>query len=119
MVDFPSVVLLVLELLVGGIALAASVRYVATGVPPRKQGLGYGVVTALLGALVWGVLGLVPLLGTLLALAGYLVVIKLRYPVSWTRAGLVAVVAWVVAVVVVAALGLVGIDVSAFGVPGA
>jgi hypothetical protein len=118
MVDIPSIVTLVVELLVGGLALAVSVRYVATGVPEHKRRLGYGVVTALLGALVWAVLGLVPLLGTVLALVGYLLVIKLRYPVGWLRAGLVAVVAWVVAVVVVAALGLVGVDVSAFGVPG-
>lgn len=119
MPPFTNPITLALELLIGGLALSASARYVASGVPSHARTLGYGVLTAIAGAIVWAVLSWVPLVGLLLALLGWLAVVKWRYPVTWTRSVVVAVGAWVVSVVVVAALGLVGVNVSAFGVPGA
>lgn len=82
------------------------------------------VVTALVGAVVWAVvgffLGWIPFLGALLTLLAYLAVINYRYPGGWVNAALVALVAWIASVVVLyvlAVLGVVAFD--ALGVPGA
>lgn len=60
------------------------------------------------------------LLGTLLALVGWLAVVRWRYPGGWPRAAVTAVVAWVAPVVVLALLELLGVRApTALGVPGA
>ncbi|MEA5386974.1 hypothetical protein VB779_07800 [Haloarculaceae archaeon H-GB11] len=100
-------------LLVGAFAIHVAGRYV-TEFGEFEDAL----LTALFGAIAWALVGWVPLVGTLLALAAWVGVIKYRYPVGWGRALLVGGGAWAVAVVVVAAFGLVGLDLSAFGVPG-
>ena len=115
---FTGLIGFVVGVLVGGIALASGARFVY-----RDRGvstnLERGVVTALIGALVWALLARVPLLGTLLASVGWLGLLKWRYPGGWTRAAVLAVAAWAVAVVVLAALSLVGVDsLSAVGIPG-
>ena len=104
-----------LGLLVGGLALFVSSRFLAD-----VKGYDHAVLTALLGALVWALLSPIPLLGPVIALLGWVAILKWRYPVGWVRAAAVGAAAWAVAVVFVAALGLVGIDaISAVGVPGA
>lgn len=109
----------VVGLLVGGVALAVGARFAVYrdhyGSPdPRREG-----VTAVLGALVWAVFARIPIVGTLLAIAGWLALINYRYPGGWTRAAVLAVAAWVVAAVLLAALELVGIGgLSVVGVPG-
>ena len=105
----------VLGLLVGGLALFVSSRFLAD-----VNGYDHAVLTALLGALVWALLSPIPLLGPVIALAGWVGILKWRYPVGWLRAAGVGAAAWAVAVVFVSALGIVGIDaVSAVGIPGA
>lgn len=109
-----SVVVFAGSLLVGGAAIHVAASHVA--------GVGdYGdaVLTALLGAVAWALLDGVPLVGGLLALVAWVGVIKWRYPVGWTRAGIIGVAAWAVATVVLAALALVGVgSLEAVGVPG-
>lgn len=106
---------LLLGLLVGGLALFAGGRFVAA-----ERGYDHAVLTAVLGALAWALLSPIPLVGPAVALVAWVAVLKWRYPVGWPRAAAVGVAAWVVAVVVVAALGLLGIPVTgAVGVPGA
>ena len=103
------------SLLVGGSAL-----HVGTYAVSDAQDYAHAVLTALLGALVWAVLEPVPLLGELLAIAAWIGVVRWRYQLSWLRSVGVAIVAWTAAVVVLAALELLGIGpVSALGVPGA
>ena len=103
-----------LGLLVGGLALFVSSRVLA-----NDLGYDHAVLTAVIGALAWALLSPIPLLGPVIALVGWVAVLKWRYPVGWLRAGGVGVAAWATAVVVVATLELVGIDtVGAIGVPG-
>ncbi|MFD1565118.1 hypothetical protein ACFR99_16390 [Haloarchaeobius amylolyticus] len=103
------------SLLVGGVAL-----HVGTHVVADARDYAHAVLTALLGALVWAVLEQVPLLGGLLALLAWVAIVRWRYRLGWLRSAGVGVVAWTAAVVVLAALELVGIgSVSALGVPGA
>jgi len=102
-------------LLVGGLALFVGSRFVT-----EATGYDHAVFTALIGALAWSLLSPIPLLGPVIALAAWIAILRWRYPVGWLRAGGVGVAAWVVAVVVLAALELVGVHtISAIGVPGA
>jgi len=81
---------------------------------------GHAVLTALLGALVWALLEPIPLLGGLLAIVAWVAVVKWRYRLGWIGSIAIGIAAWAAAVVVLAALELVGIgSVSALGVPGA
>lgn len=101
--------------LVGGLAL-----FVSAAVVRRRTGdYEHAVVTALLGALAWAVLGPIPVVGGLLALVGWIWVLKWRYPGGWTRAAIHGVVAWVAAIVVLAALELIGLRaLPVVGIPG-
>ena len=109
-----SVVGWVLGLVVGGLALFVSGQLVHGG----QGDVEHGLVTALIGTVVWGLLSWVPLLGFLLAPLGWVGVIKWRYPGDWSHAITVAVVAWLVALgglFVLNVLGLGGFD--AVGIP--
>jgi hypothetical protein len=108
----------VVSLLVGATGVYVGAR-VATG----ARGFGRAVVTALVGSVVWSVvgflLGWVPLLGPVLALVAYVGVVNWRYPGGWLTAAVVAGVAVAASFVVLAALGTLGlVGVDALGVPG-
>ena len=104
----------VVGLLVGGLALYVAGRYL-TG----ERDYGNAVLTALFGTLAWAILSSVPLLGTVLALAAWVAVIRWRYPGGWMRAVTVGAASWAVAVVVLAALSLIGVGgIDVLGVPG-
>lgn len=114
-----SVIVFVVSLLIGAIGIYAGARVVA-GVDSYP----YAIITALIGAIVWGVSGFlfgwIPLLGPILVFIAYLWVINWRYPGGWGDALFIALIAWIVvlAVLYVLALGgVVGFD--AAGVPGA
>lgn len=108
-----SIVAFVVALLVGGLAI-----FVGASVVVGVRDYSYAIVTALAGAIAWALVGWIPLFGPLLALLAWIWVIKWRYPGGWVDAALVGLVAWVSAVVILTALGAVGIGVGAFGVPG-
>ena len=116
---FNLLVSFLLGTLVGGAALVVAARFAVYRDHSGDTTLRHGVVTALLGALVWALLAWVPLIGTLLALGGWIALLYVRYPGGWTRAVITGVGAWAVAVVVLAALDLLGLGgFSAVGVPG-
>lgn len=113
--DIPS---FAVGLLVGGVAFTIAARYVHRDRSGRYD-FRHAVVTALLCAVALAVLSAVPVLGPVLALAGWLVVLRVRYPGGWVRAASTGVVAWAAAVVVLAALEFVGLrGLPAVGVPG-
>lgn len=115
-----GLIVFAVSLLVGGLAIHLAARYVTYRSHPGGLTFEHAVVTALLGAIAWAVLEWIPLIGSLLALVGWIAVIKYRYPGGWTKAGITGVAAWAAAVVTLAALELVGVGaVSALGVPGA
>mgnify|MGYP006287586655 FL=1 len=109
-----AIVSFVVALLVGGLGIYVSGRIVAD-----VDDYSHAVVTALFGALAWAIGSLIPLVGSLVALVAWVWVIKWRYPGGWKDAAVMGLVAWIAALVVIAVLnGVLGLDISAFGVPG-
>ena len=113
-----SIIVLVVNLLIGTIAIYAGARLVIDA----DTGVGRAAVTALLGALAWALVsffvGWIPLLGPLLTLLAWIGVINWQYPGGWVSAVGIGLLAWLISVAVLVALstvGLVGVD--ALGVP--
>ncbi|WP_226010601.1 hypothetical protein [Halomicrobium salinisoli] len=114
-----SLIVFVVSLLIGAVGI-----YLGARVITNSDDYTYAIVTALIGAIIWAVVsflvGWIPLLGPLLALAAYVAVINFRYPGGWGDAILIAVIAWVAVLVILyilSALGITGFE--AAGVPGA
>jgi len=109
-----SLVAFVIALLIGGLAIYVGARVVA-GV----DDYGRAVLTAVLGAVAWGLTAWIPLVGPLLALVAWVWVINWRYPGGWVQAAVIGVVAWLAALVLLFVVSTVlDIGVGAFGVPG-
>lgn len=88
----------------------------------RDTGFRRATGTALLGAIVYTLVGVflgwIPLLGPVVMLVAWVGVINWRYPGGWGTALGIGVVAWIVAVLVLFGLAQVGIATDAFGIPG-
>ena len=110
-----SIVSFVVALLVGGLAIYLSARFVAD-----VDDYGHAVVTALLGALGWALTSWIPLIGSIVALVVWVAVINWRYPGGWVNAAIIGVGAWIAALLVLFVVNSVlGLGIGAFGVPGA
>lgn len=114
-----TVVVFVVSLLIGGIGI-----YVGARVVSDVDDYVHALVTALIGAVVWAVVGFffgwIPFLGALLALLAYLAVVNYRYPGGWVDAIVISVIAWIASLVVLYALAFLGfVAFDALGVPGA
>lgn len=114
-----TLIVFVVSLLVGATGI-----YVGARVITNTDDFSKAVVTALVGAIVWAIVGLffgwIPLLGPLLALIAYLAVVKWQYPGGWVNAIGIALIALVTSLVVLYVMALVGlIGFEALGVPGA
>ncbi|MFB9808783.1 hypothetical protein ACFFQF_28300 [Haladaptatus pallidirubidus] len=106
-------------MLVGGFGIYIGAR-VATD---RPSGYSHAIVTALFGAIAWGIIsffvGWIPILGALLALVAWVGVINWRYSGGWGTAILIGLVAWFAAAIVLYVLALLDIVAAgALGVPG-
>lgn len=113
------------NLIVFGVSLfiGAIGIYVGATVIVDTEDYTYAIVTALLGAIVWAVVGYffgwIPLLGPLLVFVAYLAVINARYPGGWVDAAAITIVAWLSVLVVLYALAIIGATgFDAVGVPG-
>jgi len=114
-----SLIVFVVSLLVGALGIYVGGRLVA-----GYDDYSYAIVTALLGAIVWGIVGFffgwIPFLGPLLVLLAYIGIINLRYPGGFANAVLIGLIAWFASLVVLYVLALVGLaGFEAVGVPGA
>ncbi|WP_459194832.1 hypothetical protein [Halosimplex sp. J119] len=114
-----SIIVFVVSLLVGALGI-----YVGARVITDYEDYTYAIVTALIGAIIWGVVGFlfgwIPLLGPLLVLIAYVAVIQFRYPGGWGEAILIALIAWIASLAVLYVLAVLGISAfEAVGVPGA
>ncbi len=117
---FDGLIVFAISLLIGGAAIYIAAKHAVYKGRPGGLTFEHAVVTALLGAVVWALLSWVPLVGSLLALVGWVAVIRWRYPGGWIKAGVTGAAAWAAAVVVLAALELLGVaSISALGIPGA
>jgi hypothetical protein len=113
-----SIIVFVVSLLVGALGI-----YVAARVITDYEDYTYAIVTALIGAIIWAIVGFlfgwIPLLGPLLVLIAYVAVINYRYPGGWGSAILISLIAWIASIIVLYLLALVGIGgFEAVGVPG-
>jgi hypothetical protein len=113
-----SLVVFLVSLLVGAAGI-----YVGGRIMTNTESFGKAAVTAVVGAIVWAVVGFlfgwIPFLGPLLVLVAYVGVVNWQYPGGWVNAAgvsLIAVVASFVILYVLALVGIVGFD--AMGVPG-
>jgi hypothetical protein len=113
-----SAIVFVVSLLIGALGIYAGARVIV-----GRADYDHAIVTALIGAIVWAIVGFlvgwIPLVGPLVALIAYVAVINWRYPGDWTAAAMIGLVAWVtvlIALYVLAALGITAFD--AVGVPG-
>lgn len=113
-----SIVVFVISLLIGALGIYVGARVIAD-----VTDYTYAIITALIGAIVWTVvgffLGWIPLLGPILVFLAYLAVINWRYPGGWVDAALIALVAWISVLIVLYVLVFLGITgFEAAGVPG-
>lgn len=110
-----SLVTFVVSLLVGGLAI-----FIAAGVVTGTKDYEHAVFTALFGAIIWGLsayfLSWVPLIGEFIPLLAWVWLIRGRYGTSWLQAGIIGVIAWASAILVLAVLPFAGIT-DAVGVP--
>lgn len=115
---FGSLLAFVVSLLVGGFGL-----YVGALVVVGERDYRHALVTAFVGAVVWGLvttfLGWIPLLGSVFAFLAYLAVVNVRYSGGWVDAAIIAIVAWGASVAMLLVLGFLGLGgFEALGVPG-
>lgn len=113
-----SLVVFLVSLLIGALGIHVGAMVVA-GVSDYT----YAFWTALLGAIVWVLVGLlfgwIPFLGPVIVLLAYLWLVKRRYPGGWIDAAGITLVAWIAVLVVLYALAHVELTTfDAIGVPG-
>ena len=114
-----SLVVFVVSLLIGALGI-----HVGAWVIVDVSDYTYAVATALIGAIVWALVGFlfgwIPLLGPALVLLAYLAVVKRRYPGGWIDAAGITLMAWVSVLAVLYVLAGAGVTTyGAAGVPGA
>jgi hypothetical protein len=113
-----SLVVFVVSLLVGAFGIYVGARLIT-----NYDNYTYAIVTALVGSIVWSIVGFlfgwIPLLGPLIVLLAYVAVLNARYPGGWANATLIALLAWVASLAVLYLLALLGVTTfEAVGVPG-
>lgn len=113
-----SIIVFVVGLLIGALGIYFGARVIA-GV----EDYTYAIITALLGAIIWAVLGFfigwIPFLGPLIVLLAYIGVIHWRYPGGWIQAAAIALVAWVTILIVLWLLTIFNVAApDVVGVPG-
>ncbi|NGM71229.1 hypothetical protein G6M89_19850 [Natronolimnobius sp. AArcel1] len=113
-----SLIVFGVSLLIGAVGIYAGAKVIVDA-----EDYTYALVTALIGAVIWALVGFffgwIPLLGPALVLVAYLAVINARYPGGWVDAAAITIVAWVSVLIVLYVLALVGVTgFDAVGVPG-
>ena len=114
-----AVFVFLVSLLVGAGAIHLAARLLVDRDTQFRQAVG----TALVGAVVYTLLGLflpwIPLLGPLLMLLAWVGVINWLYPGGWVTAFGIGLLAWVLALLILFALSVIGIVTpEALGIPG-
>lgn len=114
-----AVFVFLVSLLVGTVAIHAGARLLID----RDTGFRRAAITAVVGAVVYTVvgyfLGWIPFLGPVLMLLAWAGVINLQYPGGWPTAAAIGFVSWIAAILILFALATLGlVTPDAFGVPG-
>jgi hypothetical protein len=81
--------------------ISAIIVYIASKLIWAHGGILTAILAALVGAIIYTLVGslLAGLIGSLLALVGWLLALKFLYRIGWLRAGLLALVIWIFAVI--------------------
>ncbi|TYL37509.1 hypothetical protein CV102_16185 [Natronococcus pandeyae] len=113
-----SLIVFLVSLLIGAFGIFLGAKVVVD-----TEDYTYALITALIGAIVWALVGFffgwIPLLGPLLVFIAYLAVINARYPGGWVDAAAITIVAWLSVLVVLYVLAFLGVTgFEAAGVPG-
>jgi hypothetical protein len=110
-----GLVTFLVSLLVGTVAIA-----VAASLVTGERDYGTALVTAIAGAVAWGLaallLGWIPLVGWVVPLVAWVAVVNWRYEGGWVDAGIIGFLAWLTASLAMVVLGSVGVS-GVFGVP--
>ncbi|WP_254863561.1 hypothetical protein [Halovivax gelatinilyticus] len=113
-----SLVVFLVSLLIGALGIHVGAIVIAD-----VSNYTYAVFTALIGAIVWGLVGFLfgwlPFLGPAIVLLAYLAIVKWRYPGGWIDAAGITLVAWIAVLLVLYVLA--AVDATTFdavGVPG-
>ncbi len=82
--------------------ISAIIIYVASKLLWERQGFLTAVLAALVGAIIYAIAGfLIPgIIGSLLALLGWLIALRYLYRIGWLRAALMALIIWIFALIV-------------------
>jgi len=112
-----SVIVFLTSLLIGALGIYLGSRAI-TG----ESDFGYSVLTALIGALVWGIVnfffGVIPLIGGLIAMISWIWVINSRYRGGWINAVLIGFLSWLSVVIILFILSSLGLGTpEALGIP--
>ena len=107
-----TVVVFVISLVIGAFGVHVGALVIA-----KTDDIGESLLTALLGAVVWGLVGRVvgaipvvgPVLTPLVALVAYVALVKWRFDVTWLKAAGIAVRGWIVALGVLTVLAQFGL----------
>lgn len=118
MVLAESATVFTVSLLIGAFGI-----YVAAKIVTDVDDYTYAVITALLGAIVWGIAGFfagwIPVIGSFIVLLAWISVINWRYPGDWVDAVLIGLTAWLSTLLVLYILASLGLPTyGAIGVPG-
>jgi len=113
-----TAIVFVVSLLIGALGIYVGARLIVD-----RDDYSYALITALIGAVVWAIVGFffgwIPFLGPVLVFLAYLTVLNVRYPGGWLDAALIALIAWLASLIVLYVLGFLGlIPFEALGVPG-
>lgn len=114
-----AVFIFLISLLVGAVAIRVGAQLFVD----IDTGYRRAIVTALLGAIVYTLVGFfvgwIPLLGPFLMLLVWVGVVNWQYPGGWATAAGIGLIAWISAVLILLGLSTVGIVTpDALGVPG-
>ena len=82
-------------------AISAIIVWIASKLLWAHGGILTAILAALVGAIIYAVTGmfLAGIIGSLLALIGWLLALKYLYNIGWLKAGLLALVIWIFAVI--------------------
>lgn len=104
----------IISLAVGGLSLFLAAQLIHDD----ARSIEHAAWTAVIGAIAWGLFAWIPAIGGFIALLAWITVIALRYPGGLLRAAFMGVIAWLVAVVILAVLSFANVGVgTVFGVP--
>lgn len=114
-----TILVFIIGLIVGGLGI-----HIGALLTIGLSDYGKAIRTALVGAIIWAVVGFffgfIPLLGPVITFLAWLAVIKSIYEESWLKTLIIAGIAWASVLIILYVLAAIGVGgFEAIGIPGA